>query len=146
MYCGELLRESISLLPTVYLFPVLLYSSWEQKFIFGNSVTLGPYKIIRGVFLFLTKITFPALKKNVSYRFAQHGTELRFGMLFIIVQNLEIFWRGFFFIVPVHWFRWVIDQVGPYIIYPDMWFYEEIYFSFLTKITFPALKKNSLCI
>ena len=49
-----------------------------------------------GAFSVQSKNTFPALKRKVSYRLVQHGTELRFGMLFIIVQNLEIFWRGFF--------------------------------------------------
>ena len=36
------------------------------------------------------------LTKNLQTRLGQHCTQLQFGMLFIIVQNLEIFWRGIF--------------------------------------------------
>ena len=34
--------------------------------------------------------------KNLQTRLGQHCTPLQFGMLFIIMQNLEIFCGGFF--------------------------------------------------
>ena len=67
-------------------------SNWDKIFNFVTSVTLGPsgkIKKHRGIFLFLSKNTFPALKKNWPYNFWHHCTRPRWALGTGSTRNLK---------------------------------------------------------